>query len=144
METHSSTFAWKIPWLQSMGLQSQTPTERLHFHFLRNNTTYISVMKQNLDRIPPETVTTLLISYTPVQNEKFRGKKIKHFYILKNALRVFCYDRSGHVNMWCSPGPWETLLQMKPRSVKLDSKRLYSTFMLNVLDHILESSVALK
>ena len=54
METHSSTFAWKILWLQSMGLQSQTPTERLHFHFLRNNTTYISVMKQNLDRILPE------------------------------------------------------------------------------------------
>ena len=54
METHCSTFAWKIPWLQSMGLQSQTPTEQLHFHFLRINTTYISVMKQNLDRILPE------------------------------------------------------------------------------------------
>ena len=45
------------------------------------------------------TVTTLLISCTPVQNKKFRGKKIKHFYFLKNALRVFCYDRSGRVNM---------------------------------------------
>ena len=38
MATHSSTFAWKIPWtekpggLQSMGSQSDT-TERLHFHF---------------------------------------------------------------------------------------------------------------
>ena len=39
MAPHSSTFAWKIPWmeepgrLQSMGsLQSDT-TERLHFHF---------------------------------------------------------------------------------------------------------------
>ena len=36
MATHSSTLAWKTPWmeerdrLQSMGLQSQT---RLHFHF---------------------------------------------------------------------------------------------------------------
>ena len=35
MATHSSTFAWRIPWmeepsgLQSMGLQSQM---RLHFH----------------------------------------------------------------------------------------------------------------
>ena len=38
MATHSSTFAWKIPWtekpggLQPMGSQSDT-TERLHFHF---------------------------------------------------------------------------------------------------------------
>ena len=38
MASHSSTRAWKIPWmekpgrLQSMGSQSQT-TERLHFHF---------------------------------------------------------------------------------------------------------------
>ena len=38
MAPHSSTLAWKIPWmeepcrLQSMGSQSQT-TERLHFHF---------------------------------------------------------------------------------------------------------------
>ena len=36
MATHSSTLAWKIPWmeepggLQSMGVKSQT---RLHFHF---------------------------------------------------------------------------------------------------------------
>ena len=44
MATHSSTFAWKIPWteeagrLQSMGLQrvgkELDTTERLHFHFL--------------------------------------------------------------------------------------------------------------
>ena len=43
MATHSSTFAWKIPWteeagrLQSMGLQrvgkGLDTTERLHFHF---------------------------------------------------------------------------------------------------------------
>ena len=39
MATHSSTLAWKIPWmeecggLQSMGSQLDT-TERLHFHFL--------------------------------------------------------------------------------------------------------------
>ena len=38
MAPHSSTLAWKIPWmeepgrLQSMGSQSDT-IERLHFHF---------------------------------------------------------------------------------------------------------------
>ena len=37
--SHSSTFAWKIPWteepggLQSMGLLESDTTERLHFHF---------------------------------------------------------------------------------------------------------------
>ena len=40
MATHSSTLAWKIPWmeklcrLQSMGSQESDMTERLHFHFL--------------------------------------------------------------------------------------------------------------
>ena len=39
MTTHSSTFAWKIPWteepdgLQSMGSLELGTTERLHFHF---------------------------------------------------------------------------------------------------------------
>ena len=39
MATHSSTLAWKIPWmdkrgrLQSMGSQKSDMTERLHFHF---------------------------------------------------------------------------------------------------------------
>ena len=39
MAPHSSTFAWKIPWmeepggLQSMGLLESDTTERLHFHF---------------------------------------------------------------------------------------------------------------
>ena len=39
MATHSSTLAWKIPWmeepggLQSMGSQESDTTERLHFHF---------------------------------------------------------------------------------------------------------------
>ena len=39
MSTHSSTLAWKIPWmeepgrLQSMGLLESDTTERLHFHF---------------------------------------------------------------------------------------------------------------
>ena len=39
MALHSSTFAWKIPWmeepgrLQSMGLLETDTTERLHFHF---------------------------------------------------------------------------------------------------------------
>ena len=40
MATHSSTLAWKIPWmekpggLQSMGSQRVRSTERLHFHLL--------------------------------------------------------------------------------------------------------------
>ena len=39
MASHSSTFAWKIPWmekpgrLQSMGSLESDMTERLHFHF---------------------------------------------------------------------------------------------------------------
>ena len=39
MATHTSTLAWKIPWmeepgeLQSTGSQSLDLTERLHFHF---------------------------------------------------------------------------------------------------------------
>ena len=39
MAPHSSTFAWKIPWmeepggLQSMGSIESDTTERLHFHF---------------------------------------------------------------------------------------------------------------
>ena len=39
MATHSSTFAWKIPWteepggLQFMGSLESDTTERLHFHF---------------------------------------------------------------------------------------------------------------
>ena len=39
MATHSSTLAWKIPWmeepgrLQSMGHEESDTTERLHFHF---------------------------------------------------------------------------------------------------------------
>ena len=39
MAPHSSTFAWKIPWmekpgrLQSMGSLELATTERLHFHF---------------------------------------------------------------------------------------------------------------
>ena len=39
MAPHSSTFVWKIPWmeepgrLQSMGLLESDMTERLHFHF---------------------------------------------------------------------------------------------------------------
>ena len=39
MAPHSSTLAWKIPWmeepggLQSMGLLEWDTTERLHFHF---------------------------------------------------------------------------------------------------------------
>ena len=40
MAIHSSTLAWKIPWmeepdrLQSMGSQRGGHTERLHFHFI--------------------------------------------------------------------------------------------------------------
>ena len=39
MAPHSSTLAWKIPWmeeagrLQSMDLEESDMTERLHFHF---------------------------------------------------------------------------------------------------------------
>ena len=39
MAAHSSTFAWKIPWmeepgrLQSMGSLESDTTEQLHFHF---------------------------------------------------------------------------------------------------------------
>ena len=39
MAPHSSTFAWKIPWmkepgrLQSLGSLESDTTERLHFHF---------------------------------------------------------------------------------------------------------------
>ena len=39
MAPHSSTLAWKIPWmeepcrLQSMGRSESDTTERLHFHF---------------------------------------------------------------------------------------------------------------
>ena len=39
METHSSTVAWKIPWmeeagrLQSMGHKESNTTDQLHFHF---------------------------------------------------------------------------------------------------------------
>ena len=39
MATHSSTLAWKIPWmeepgrLQSMGSRRVNTTEQLHFHF---------------------------------------------------------------------------------------------------------------
>ena len=39
MASHSSTLAWKIPWmeepgrLQSKGLEESDTTERLHFHF---------------------------------------------------------------------------------------------------------------
>ena len=39
MATHSSTLAWKLPWmeepggLQSMGFEESDTTERLHFHF---------------------------------------------------------------------------------------------------------------
>ena len=55
MATHSSTLAWKIPWveepggLQSMGLEESDTTEQLHFHFSlscigEGNATYSSVL----------------------------------------------------------------------------------------------------
>ena len=46
MAPHSSTFAWKIPWmeepggLQFMGSLELETTERLHFHFSSLNYTY--------------------------------------------------------------------------------------------------------
>ena len=53
MAPHSSTLAWKIPWmeepgrLQSMGLLESDTTERLHFHFHtleKEMATYSSVL----------------------------------------------------------------------------------------------------
>ena len=47
MATHSSILAWKIPWteepgrLQTMGLQSQTWTEPLHFILLFKNSLHL-------------------------------------------------------------------------------------------------------
>ena len=40
MATHSSTLAWKIPWMESLvgyspcGLKESDKTERLHFHLM--------------------------------------------------------------------------------------------------------------
>ena len=51
MAPHSSTLAWKIPWmeepggLQSMGLLKSDMTERLHFHALEKEmATHSSVL----------------------------------------------------------------------------------------------------
>ena len=51
MAPHSSTLAWKIPWmeepgrLQSMGLEESDMTERLHFHYLEKEmATHSSVL----------------------------------------------------------------------------------------------------
>ena len=51
MATHSSTLAWKIPWvelpgrLQSMGSLKSDTTEQLHFHALEKElATYSSVL----------------------------------------------------------------------------------------------------
>ena len=51
MATHSSTLAWKIPWmeepgaLQSMGSLRSDTTERLHFHSLEKEmATHSSVL----------------------------------------------------------------------------------------------------
>ena len=44
MAPHSSTFAWRVPWmeepggLQSMGSLESDTTERLHFHFSLSRT----------------------------------------------------------------------------------------------------------
>ena len=49
MATHSSILAWRIPWteelggLQSSGRRESDTTERLHFHFLKDE--YHSVSK---------------------------------------------------------------------------------------------------
>ena len=47
MASHSSTLAWKIPWMEELsryslqGLKESSTTERLHFHFQ----TMVEVMK---------------------------------------------------------------------------------------------------
>ena len=44
MATHSSTLAWRIPWMEepgrlpSMGSRESAMTERLHFHFSLSGT----------------------------------------------------------------------------------------------------------
>ena len=47
MATHSSTLAWKIPWMAELGAghcpwgrKEPGTTERLHFHFLSPNAIY--------------------------------------------------------------------------------------------------------
>ena len=50
MAPHSSTLAWRIPWmeepgrLQSMGSLESDTTERLHFHALKDMATHSSVL----------------------------------------------------------------------------------------------------
>ena len=46
MAPHSSTLAWKIPWMEeSMGLLESDTTERLHFHALEKEmATHSSVL----------------------------------------------------------------------------------------------------
>ena len=60
MATHSSTLAWKIPWmkepgrLQSMGHEELDTTEGLHFHFYaleKEMATYSSVLAWRISRM---------------------------------------------------------------------------------------------
>ena len=67
MAPHSSTFAWKIPWmeepgrLQSMGSLELDTTERLHFHALEKEmATHSSVLAWRI----PETVGPRLWGHT--------------------------------------------------------------------------------
>ena len=52
MAPHSSTLAWKIPWIEEPGrLQSDT-TERLHFHALEKEmATHSSVLAWRIPRM---------------------------------------------------------------------------------------------
>ena len=51
MATHSSTLAWKIPWLESLvgygqwGCKESDTTEQLHFHFSKSLWMVIVAMK---------------------------------------------------------------------------------------------------
>ena len=66
MATHSTTLAWKIPWmeepgrLQSWGIEESDTTERLHFHALEKEmATHSSVLAW---RIPGPGETDGLLS----------------------------------------------------------------------------------
>ena len=47
MAIHSSTLAWKIPWMEKLGrlqsMGSQESTERVHFHFQSKLLRYLDI-----------------------------------------------------------------------------------------------------
>ena len=67
MAIHSSTLAWKIPWmegpdrLQSMGSQESDTTERLHFHFTFNSVILLEEQETQCSHIFGPSVTRGLV-----------------------------------------------------------------------------------